>query len=118
MKLSGILLCVAASSLVACADIETTGGGHMDGLHPVKTISYDPSDLPESPYPEVDGILQEQSREPATNICESCELTTYRVVEFGHFNKFVQEVSDGGSVVCRIFLDENMVVLNDECGRF
>jgi hypothetical protein len=128
VKFSAILLCVAASSLVACTDVETVGGGQNEGITPSKTIKFDPSDLPDSylpihgmwhevgRVPPLHGAWQVVARKPADTICEGCNMTTYKLVDIGHVNKLINEVSDGGGdLLCRIFVVDDEIVV-DECG--
>jgi hypothetical protein len=113
MKLA--MCCVAAVSLVACAaEVEPTGGGPTAGTRPDK-IQFQPSpdDVPLPFNPVVSGLQQEPT--PADNICEGCTVLSVKIDRGTWGIDEVRIASVGGSEVCRIYLDQNRVIL-DECG--
>lgn len=115
MKLAASLFCIAALSLVGCADVETTGGGQGEGIIPAKTLSLDPQDVEESFHPAIAGMQQVPGREPADYICMGCEIVAYRVPDDTGGIDEVRLVKDQDVTLCRIYLNDNEVVL-DDCG--
>jgi hypothetical protein len=115
VKLAASLFCVAALSLVGCADVETTGGGQGDGIHPSK-ISLDDSKEPNVFAPGNETVLKQRLATSAADvICEGCVMDTYSVVDTSMGIDEVRIVSDGGTQLCKIFTDHGNIVI-DECG--
>lgn len=111
MKLSALLCCVAATSLVACADVGTTGGGQMEGMVPAKFVLTHPSDLQLDPHTQ---LQQRPLVQSGDQICGGCDVIAFGVLNDDRVDE-VLVVSDGGMPVCRIYLQDDKVVL-DECG--
>jgi hypothetical protein len=117
VKVAASLFCVAALSLVGCADVETTGGGQGDGIHPSKISLDDPKEP--TAFAPGDGTVVRQKQKlassPADAICEGCVIDTYSVFDTSMGIDEVLVVSDGGTQLCKIFTDHGNVVV-DECG--
>ena len=113
MKLVGSLLCVSALAVVGCGDVESVGGGQGEGITPAKVGSLDPDDV-ESQNPRVDGLKQIKAGESADNICPDCQIVAFSVANNDAIDE-VRVVQDAGSEVCRIYLKDDAVVI-DECG--
>ena len=115
MKLAASLFCVAALSMVGCADVETTGGGQGEGIKPAKFLSLDPEDVPEPFNPQLAGMQQVGGAEGADYFCETCEIVYFKVPsDTGGINE-VREVRQDGEPVCRIYMADGVVII-DECG--
>ncbi|HEY5950365.1 MAG TPA: hypothetical protein VIV40_32965 [Kofleriaceae bacterium] len=115
MKLAA-LFCVAAMSVVGCGSVESNGGGQGDGISPSKTELQVPS-TPGMVDLEADHTWKQKLGTVAANfVCDGCVMTTYQTVDTSAGIDEVRVVSDGGGFeVCRIYLDQNQVVV-DECG--
>lgn len=115
MKLAASLFCLAALSVVGCADVESNGGGQGEGILPSK-ISRADADEPKPFDPgTVTTLKQKLGTAPADSICEGCVFDTYAVVDNSMGIDEVLVVSDGGVNLCRIYLDQGQIVV-DECG--
>ena len=114
MKLAASWLCVAALSLVGCADVETNGGGQGEGILPAKSSVVEPTGQMQLELGEEPGFKQRLRSGPADFVCEGCVIDTYAVVDNSMFNE-VSVVSDGGMQLCRLYLSDGEVVI-DECG--
>ena len=117
MKLAASLVCVAALSFAACADVETTGGGQGEGIVPSKVADqqlehlvkqFDPSQVTDNAQ-KLGGLA------PADAICDGCVMQAYAVVDTSAGIDEVRVVTDGGMQVCKIFLDQGQIII-DECG--
>ena len=137
MKLAASLFAVAALSLAGCIDDVATGGGHQEGIRPAKP-SIDDLDGNSPRHPAVfEGMSGEivgspplvdvndlrgkvngiaLPPEPARDVCETCEVTAILLPEERGIDE-VRVVSDGGVELCRIYLVDDEVIV-DECGRF
>jgi len=117
VKLAASLFCVAALSLVGCAEEITPTGGMGEGIAPYKlgpesfdaVKDFDPSDVTK--------YEQKLSGAPIDSVCEGCVMDVYRVIDNSAFIDEVRVVSDGGAALCKIFVDHGQVV-EDECGWF
>jgi hypothetical protein len=117
VKLAASLFCVAALSVVGCADVETTGGGQGEGILPDKISLANPNEP--KPFDPSDVISYEQrlGHEGADSICEGCVVDTYGVHDNSMGIDEVRIVSDGGGLrLCKIYLDDNGEAVVDECG--
>jgi hypothetical protein len=74
---------------------------------------------PNEPKPfdprDVTSYEQRVSGEGGNSICEGCVVDSYSLVADSGGIDEVRVVSDGGMELCRIYLDQGQVVL-DECG--
>ena len=114
MKLA--MCCVAALSLVACADVETTGGGPTAGKKPDKIQFHpSPSDVPPPEHPVIGELEQIAPAAPATALCDGCTVAAFRLDRGTWGLDEVRVVSLGDTEVCRIYLDQNRAII-DECG--
>jgi hypothetical protein len=115
VKLAASLFCVAALSVVGCADVETTGGGQGEGILPSKISLANPNEPRPFDPRDVSSYQQKRAGEPADSICEGCTIDTYGIVDHSMGIDEVRVVSDGSGVVCKIYLDNDEAVI-DECG--
>lgn len=135
MKLVASLFCVAALSLAGCVDQETTGGGQLAGMRPAKPSIDDPGNLPTGANPTIfegmnykstisipdvdaDGMYghlggMNEPAVPAPHVCESCEVTAIKLPAQQNGIDEVHLVKDGETEVCRIYLNDNDVVINE-----
>jgi hypothetical protein len=106
---------VVGLSLLGCADEAAQGGGQGDGIVPSKISFVDPE--PEKPFDarDVFEIKQKLGTAPADAICEGCIVNGFSLVDNSYGITEVRVVSDGGLPVCRIFLNQDGIVI-DECG--
>jgi hypothetical protein len=109
------LFCVAALSVVGCGGVETTGGGQGEGIKPSKIEFVDPN-APKPFDPRTLSDFQIRiSTAPADSVCEGCIMESYSVVDTSAGVDEVRVVSDGGMELCKIYLNQDQVIV-DECG--
>ena len=135
MKLIASVFCVAALSLVGCADQETTGGGHLGGMLPEKAFTYQPGNLPLSENPEVrdemntlvptlgdvnpEGFYGQLfggmnvKTELAPEVCENCKVTAIKIGTNSFAITDVHVYSDGEREICRLYLTDDNVFVNE-----
>jgi hypothetical protein len=109
------LFCVAALSFAGCADVETNGGGQGEGIHPSKIEAQNPNEPKPFDATQVVDLEQKIGVAPADAVCDGCVVTSYHVVDTTAGLDEVRIVSDGGFEVCRIYLKNDVIVVN-ECG--
>ena len=114
MKLAASLF-VAALSMVGCAGVESSGGGQGDGIYPAKADVSNPNDPKLFDTADVTKVKLKGGMAPADAVCDGCVVQTYRVVDTSAGIDEMRVVSDGGTEICRIYLDHDQVVI-DECG--
>jgi hypothetical protein len=106
---------VAALSLIGCADEATQGGGQGEGIIPSKIAFADPDQEKPFDATQVVHVKQKLGTAPADSICEGCVMTSYSLVDNSYGIKEVRFVLDGRQPVCRIFMTDGGVKI-DECG--
>ena len=107
------LVCVAA--LAGCADDVTTGGGQGEGIIPSKIALMNPDEPKPFDARDVVEVDQKLGAAPADAICDGCVVTSYSLVDNSYGLDEVRVVTDGGLSICKIFLSNDGVVI-DECG--
>jgi hypothetical protein len=101
--------------LLGCADEATQGGGQGEGIMPSKIAFVPPEPKPFDPATDVVALKQKLGSAPADAICDGCVVTSYKLVDNSFGLDEVRLVSDGGLLICKIFLNQDGVVI-DECG--
>lgn len=144
MKLAATF-CIAALSLVGCADVETVNGGHLAGMRPAKPSLENPndSDFPQTPDQFVDGVNQRGmfdlpeglDRIPGVyaetiddgyyplpgNVCGGCQVTLITVPprDTSTNSDFgeIHVVNDGGNRICKILMNQDGSLDTRDCSK-
>ena len=114
MKLAAL---IAGLALVGCADLDNTTGGMGEGVAPYKLSDTRVREAEQFDATQVVQLKQKLGTTPADAICEGCVMTSYSVVDLGAGLDEVRIVTDGGMPICKIFLNDDGIVV-DECGWF
>jgi hypothetical protein len=93
----------------------STGGGQGEGIMPSKIAFMNPDEP--KPFDATDVVFMNKrlGSAPADSICEGCVVTSYSLADNSYGIDEVRIVNDGGLVICKIFLNNDGVVI-DECG--